>query len=108
MALTKVSRGLLSTGIVDNSNATAITIDSSENVGIGSIVDLKQGSTGKKYRYAILGAWDSDPKNDVLSYKTPLAQQLLGKEPGATAATKIGGNEEEWTIIKITRWLDKK
>ena len=35
MALTKVSRGLLSTGIVDNSNATAITIDSSENVGIG-------------------------------------------------------------------------
>ena len=36
MALTKVSRGLLSTGIVDNSNATAITIDSSENVGIGT------------------------------------------------------------------------
>ncbi len=36
MALTKVSRGLLSTGIVDNSDATAITIDSSENVGIGT------------------------------------------------------------------------
>ena len=36
MAITKVSRGLLSTGIVDNSNATAITIDSSENVGIGT------------------------------------------------------------------------
>ena len=36
MALTKVSRGLLSTGIVDNSVATAITIDSSENVGIGT------------------------------------------------------------------------
>jgi hypothetical protein len=35
MALTKVSRGLLSTSIVDNGNATAITIDSSENVGIG-------------------------------------------------------------------------
>jgi len=32
MALTKVSRGLLSTGIVDNSNATAITINSSEEV----------------------------------------------------------------------------
>ena len=36
MALTQVSRGLLSTSIVDNGNATAITIDSSENVGIGS------------------------------------------------------------------------
>ena len=36
MALTKVSRELLNTSIVDNGNATAITIDSSENVGIGT------------------------------------------------------------------------
>jgi hypothetical protein len=42
MALTKVSRGLLSTGIVDNSNATAITLNADEsatfagNVGIGT------------------------------------------------------------------------
>ena len=36
MAITKVSRNLLSTGIDDQSNATAITIDSSENVIIGS------------------------------------------------------------------------
>jgi len=36
MAITKVSRNLLSTGIDDQSNATAITIDSSENVGIGT------------------------------------------------------------------------
>jgi hypothetical protein len=43
MALTKVSRGLLSTGIVDNSNATAITLNADEsatfagNVGIGGV-----------------------------------------------------------------------
>ena len=35
MAITKVSRGLLNTGISDSSDATAITIDSSERVGIG-------------------------------------------------------------------------
>ena len=55
MALTKVSRGLLSTGIVDNSTTTAITIDSSENVGIGQapsafsnwkILELKGGTAG--------------------------------------------------------------
>ena len=95
---------------VDLSRArvTDFTEASNDLVGIGSMVDLKEGSTGKKHQYAILGAWDSDPKNNILSYKTPLAQQLLGKEKGATAATKIGGNEEEWTIVKITRWLDKK
>ena len=36
MTITKVTRNMLNTGIVDNSNATAITIDSSENVGIGT------------------------------------------------------------------------
>ena len=36
MALSKIKRGSLSTGIDDNSDATAITIDSSENVGIGN------------------------------------------------------------------------
>ena len=39
------------------------------NVGIGSVVDLKEGSTGKTRSYSILGAWDSDPDNDILSYK---------------------------------------
>ncbi len=87
--------------ITDFSDATT------ENIGIGSCVELKQGSTGKTHSYAILGAWDSDPANNILSYKTPLAQQLLGKEVGATASTNIGGNQEEWTILKISRWLDK-
>jgi len=36
MALTKVTRGVLSTGIDDQSDATAITITSAENVGIGT------------------------------------------------------------------------
>ena len=37
MALTKASRGVISTGVSDSSDATAITIDSSENVGIGGV-----------------------------------------------------------------------
>ena len=36
MAITKVSRGLLSTGVSDSSDATAITITSGENIGIGT------------------------------------------------------------------------
>ena len=49
MAITKVSRGLLNTGIVDNSNATAMTIDSSEDITIGSGTDeiQLQGSIGR-------------------------------------------------------------
>ena len=36
MAITKVSRNLLNTGVSDSSDATAITIDSSENVLVGA------------------------------------------------------------------------
>ncbi len=36
MAITKVSRNLLNTGVADSSDATAITIDSDEKVGIGT------------------------------------------------------------------------
>ena len=95
---------------VDLSRArvTDFTDATVENVSIGSIVELKEGSSGNTQRYSILGAWDSDPDNDVLSYKTPLAQALLGKEPGATVTTKIGGNEEQWTVLSIARWVDAK
>ena len=42
MAITKVSRGLLSTGISDSSDATAMTIDSSENVKFESLVGINK------------------------------------------------------------------
>ncbi len=95
---------------VDLSRARVTDFNDATNdlVGIGSIVELKEGSSGKAQRYSILGAWDSDPDNDILSYKTPLAQQLIGKKEGEVVTTKIGGNEEDWTLLKIARWVDKK
>ena len=53
MANTKIPVELSSTpGIVDNSNATAITIDSSENVGIGT--SSPNTPDYKSYTYMIL------------------------------------------------------
>ncbi|PDH29975.1 MAG: transcription elongation factor GreAB [Puniceicoccaceae bacterium MED-G30] len=77
-----------------------------DNIGIGSVVKLKEGSTGKTRSYSILGAWDSDPDNDVLSYKTPLAKQLIGKRNGESVTTLIGGNKEDWTVLGIQRYVD--
>ena len=42
MALSKITRTSLDTGIDDNSDATAITIDSSENIGIGTSSPARQ------------------------------------------------------------------
>lgn len=76
-----------------------------EAIGVGSIVRLKQ-SNGEIVEYAILGAWDSAPEANILSYKTPLGQALMGKKAGETAQTEIDDNVEIWAIEQITRWVD--
>ena len=87
-------------------NVTDFTDANKETVGIGNVVTLKEGSTNQTRKYSILGAWDSDPDNDILSYKTPLAQSIIGKKVNDTVSTNIDGNEEQWTILTIERWVD--
>lgn len=79
-----------------------------DNVGIGNIVDLEQASTGQVTTYAILGAWDSDPDKNVLSYQTPLAKALISQQIGATVDIEIDGHRENWTIRGIRRWVDEQ
>ena len=77
-------------------------------VGIGSVVKLTAGSSGKDSTYAILGAWDSDPDKKILSYKTPLGQSLLGSSVGDTVEIEIDNAQESWTVKAISRWVDRK
>ena len=68
MAITKVSRGLLSTGVSDSSDATAITIDSNENVLIGTtsgsdpLVVSDSGASSITARFINTNA-DANPAN---------------------------------------------
>ena len=78
---------------------------STETVGIGSIVTLIRTSSGETQTYTILGAWDSDPDNNILSYKTLLAQRLLGKKTGDAVKTPLDDTEAEWSIEMIERWV---
>ena len=77
-------------------------------VGIGSVVDLVDPVAGTKQRYAVLGAWDSDPDKALLSYQTPLARALTGREVGEAVEIEIDGNRESWKIEAIHRWVDLK
>ncbi len=74
-----------------------------ELVGVGSVVDLKVASTGKTARYTVLGAWDSVPEQNIIAYKTPLGQALLGKKVGDTVKVKIGAAQETYTLSALGR-----
>ena len=87
---------------------TDFTEATTDTISVGSIVELISGSGGKPVRYTILGAWDSAPEENILSYKTPLAQKLLGKKTGDSVQTEIDDTVATWTIRSIARWVDQK
>ncbi|MEO0796948.1 MAG: GreA/GreB family elongation factor, partial [Verrucomicrobiota bacterium] len=90
---------------INRARITDFTDAGADTVGVGSIVKLTN-SDGQAEEYAILGAFDSAPEKNILSYKTPLGQALLGKGPATTVKTEIDGNEVQWTIESIERWVD--
>lgn len=51
-------------------------------VGIGTIIELLDRKTGATETFTILGAWDSDPDQGILSYLSELAKAVIGKKVG--------------------------
>ena len=77
-----------------------------DQVSAGTIVEVKSTSTGKTTRYTILGAWDGDPDNNIISYKTALGAALLGKKSGDVVKVKTGTSDENYSIVSIGRYAD--
>ena len=87
---------------------TDFTDAPADAVGIGSIVNLSNTDSGESQKYTILGAWDSDPDENVLSYLTPLGQKLLGKKVDDLVETEIEGTVTNWKIEGLARWVDSQ
>ncbi|WP_420207719.1 GreA/GreB family elongation factor [Chlamydia psittaci] len=54
-----------------------------DTVGVGCKVSLED-EQGNLITYSILGPWDADPDNYILSLKSKLAQEMLNKSVGAS------------------------
>jgi transcription elongation GreA/GreB family factor len=51
-------------------------------VSIGTVVEATDLQTNQSEKFVILGAWDSDPEQGIVSYLTPVAQSLLNRKVG--------------------------
>jgi transcription elongation factor GreA len=51
------------------------------SVNVGTLVTV-ESSSGERLSYRILGPWDADYENGILSYRSPLARALLKKKTG--------------------------
>lgn len=79
-----------------------------DTISVGSSVVLRRGSDQAEISYDLLGAWDGEPEKNILSYISPLAKQFLNHKAGETFTTNINGKAESWTVVRISRWVDKR
>lgn len=68
---------------------------------IGTVVEY-QDADGAAKKVTILGAWDSDPENGVISYQTAVGQALMKKKPGESAELPAeGGGKSKVRIVSV-------
>jgi transcription elongation GreA/GreB family factor len=53
-----------------------------DHVGVGTRAVFRRVDGGQTYEVGLVGPWDTDPKQSLLNYKSPLAQRLMGKRIG--------------------------
>ena len=70
-------------------------------VEIGSTVTIQEDHEPKE-TFQIVGPQEADPRQERISYDSPIGQALLGHREGDTVKANTPGGELRFTILKIT------
>ncbi|GGD35143.1 transcription elongation factor GreA [Malaciobacter pacificus] len=83
----------------------AIIIDPSTlphtKVSFGSTVDLVDCNSDEEFTYSIVGGVESSAQNGLISFNSPLAKQLLGKEEGEEITATLPGGNKTYEILAV-------
>jgi transcription elongation GreA/GreB family factor len=69
-------------------------------VSLGTTVTLKDAAAGETLAYTILGAWDSDLSNGIISYQTAVARALLNHTVGERIELSTGEGGTRHVVIQ--------
>ena len=85
--------------------ANAKIVDPSElehaKISFGSTVIMTDLATDIQVTYTIVGGCESNPDMGLISFASPLAKQLLGKEEGDEVKMRLTGGEKEFEIDEV-------
>src|ERR1035438_585341 len=73
-------------------------------VNIGTIVQATDLETNQSESFTILGAWDSDPDQGIISYLSPVGAALLNHKTGDEGEFELHGTNRRQLIEKIEVW----
>jgi len=84
-----------------NARGTDFANPDTTRVSIGTVVTLREIPDGPTDIYTILGAWDGQPEQGLVSYQSALAQALLGHQPGEQISLPTEHGDRLAEIVKI-------
>ncbi len=73
-----------------------------DRVRFGSTVVLEDMDSEEELTYTIVGSTESNPDRGLISYHSPLARQLLGKEEGDEVVAKLPSGEKEYEVLSVS------
>jgi transcription elongation factor GreA len=75
---------------------------STEVVGVGSVVHVKDEKTGKSVKYTIVGSAEANPEEAKLSNESPVGRALIGRKRNDIVAVQVPrGPARKLKITKI-------
>ena len=74
-------------------------------ISFGTTVTLLNKDTNKEEKYTILGPWESDADNGIISYMSPFGNELLDHKVGEDLDFEINGHAYKFSVkaIKLTK-----
>lgn len=74
----------------------------SNRISFGTTVVLLNEESGDEEQYTILGPWESDPDNDIISYLSPFGSYILNKKTGERFEFSINDEKIPYTVKSIS------
>jgi len=74
---------------------------SGDSVKFGAHVNLVDEETDRQSSYQIVGVYEADIKQGLLSVSSPLAKALIGKKIGDTVAVPAPGGDRSYEILGV-------
>lgn len=72
-----------------------------DRVSFGSTVKLLDKTSDEEFEYSIVGGVESNPEKGLISFNSPLAKQLLGKEEGDEFTAQLPGGKKEFEVLDV-------
>jgi transcription elongation factor GreA len=77
-------------------------VNANGKIVFGSTVELHDVSTDKDIVYKIVGEDEADIKQGLISFTSPIARALIGKNEGDEIVFSAPGGEKEYEVISVS------